>query len=175
MSHAHQVEFFQWVRSMYPSYFRATRVLDCGSLNINGSCQQFFQDCAYLGIDVGPGPNVDLVCAAHAFRTEKLFDAVVSAEMIEHSRTWKEDLENMVQLLRAGGLLVVTGGGDGRAEHGTLASDPSSSPHTTDYYGNVSNAMFSSAVRPADFQTYFLRQKNADLQFFGIKAEFREE
>ena len=43
----------------YGNLFKNKKVLDIGSLDINGSNRFLFEDCNYLGIDVGEGKNVD--------------------------------------------------------------------------------------------------------------------
>lgn len=198
MAHHAQDLFIRGVKYSLPHFFKREseqeplRVLDCGSLDINGSNRGYFSGAAgaieYTGIDVGAGPGVDLVCPAWAYGAASLpadtppailandlgdlagtFDVVISTEMLEHSRTWAQDLENMVRLLRPGGLLVVTAAGDGRPEHGTTRSLPADAPFTNDYYCNVSNWMFAQAVKPGHFEIYSLRQLATDLQFFGVK------
>lgn len=169
MSHPAQVEFVRWVKSLYHEMFHGTRVLDCGSLDINGNCRGFFEEPShYWGIDVGEGPNVDQVCRAADFASLEPFDVVISTEMLEHSSSWPLDLINMRRLVRPRGLMVITCAGDGREEHGTTEHDAWTSPHTNDYYRNVSNEMFATALGPEEFSTYFLQQKDGDLQFFGV-------
>lgn len=170
MSHPAQVRFIEWVRSLHPAHFKNVSVLDCGSMDINGNCRQFFTDVSYVGIDVGHGPNVDEVCPAYAYKSDVFFDTIISTEMLEHSRTWRADVANMYQLLRRGGLLIVTCAAPGRPVHGTHAEKPQDSPHTLDYYKNVSIADFADNLQPWMFSTFFVREIECDLQFFGIKA-----
>jgi len=62
MAHQQQFDFIQSLVLKFPEQFSDKKVLEVGSLNINGSIRQFFTECDYLGIDVGPGVDVDLVC-----------------------------------------------------------------------------------------------------------------
>ena len=62
MSHKQQLDFISEVKKHHPEYFNSTKVLEVGSYNVNGTIRIFFENCQYLGIDVGPGKDVDFVC-----------------------------------------------------------------------------------------------------------------
>jgi hypothetical protein len=62
MAHAAQMEFVGRVKAAFPDFFAGTRVLDIGSLDINGSVRPLFRGGTYTGIDVAAGPGVDIVC-----------------------------------------------------------------------------------------------------------------
>jgi SAM-dependent methyltransferase len=90
------------------------RVLEVGSLDVNGTVRpgiQALRPAEYVGIDIRPGPGVDVVCDAaeidHRFGPEA-FDVVISTELLEHAREWKKIVHNFKYVLRPGGLLVVT-------------------------------------------------------------------
>ena len=140
MSHPEQREFISSVRQRFPGFFRSTRVLEVGSLDINGSVRDFFHDCDYLGVDLGPGPGVDLVIAGEDLSfPDNSFDVCISTECFEHNPSWRETFRNMCRMSR--GLVIVTAATDGRPEHGTRRTTPSDSPFTaelSDYYANVS-------------------------------------
>ena len=93
---------------------RGKRVLEIGSLDINGSVRPRIEALApaeYVGIDMRPGPGVDLVCDAAEIDRRfgpDAFDVVVSTELLEHAREWKKITHNFKYVLRTGGLLVVT-------------------------------------------------------------------
>src|SRR5579884_534322 len=61
----------------------------------------------YLGVDIVPGPNVDLVCDAHSLSTQvahESVDAVFSISTMEHlAMPWKVVLE-LGKVLKRGGL-----------------------------------------------------------------------
>lgn len=92
---------------------------------------------------------------------EVQIDMVISTEMLEHDPYWALSLEWMYDVLKPGGLLLITAAGDGRPPHGIGREH--------DYYKNISNMMFTSILHPGLFKTYFLQQVNQDLQFYGIK------
>ncbi len=72
---------------------------------------EHWRPARYLGIDIVPGPGVDVVCrveeAARLFGEER-FDVVVSTEMLEHVRDWREAVRNIKRLCRPGGRIVLT-------------------------------------------------------------------
>ena len=59
MAHLEQRRFFEQVKTDYPKFFQSVSVLEVGSLDINGSLRDLFQDCNYLGVDVATGKGVD--------------------------------------------------------------------------------------------------------------------
>lgn len=143
MSHPAQFEFIGLAKRLFPQMFTGTTVLEIGSLDVNGSVRGFFSDCTYLGLDIGPGPGVDLVCAGQDFGAPGgSFDVAVSCEVMEHNPFWEATLANMIRLLRPGGLLIVSCATRGRPEHGTARTDARSSPLTVsqgwNYYRNLS-------------------------------------
>jgi SAM-dependent methyltransferase len=96
----------------------ATRVLDVGSLNVNGSYRPLFSDPAwsYVGLDVVPGCGVDTV-VRDPYRWAELasedFDVVVSGQALEHiAYPWRTTQE-IARVLRPGGLVFVIAPGAG--------------------------------------------------------------
>lgn len=185
MAHKQQKRFCKSVLNKYPEMFWRKNVIDVGSLDINGNNRYLFSRFNYIGIDIVAGKNVDRVGLAKDVLKEikeqydyhhsglVTVDTIISTEMLEHDSTWKESLTAMYDLLRPGGLLLITAAGDGRREHGTTAHTPGDSPGTLDYYCNISNQMFASVLPAVLFSTYYLNQspENCDMQFFGIKKK----
>lgn len=170
--HDQQMDFCRKVRRLYPEYFAGTRVVDFGSLDINGSNRYLFEDCYYTGVDIGPGRNVDVVCRAHNYRPEKPVDIVISTEMLEHDEFWKDSLLNAYVILRTGGLLLFTCASDPRGEHGTRRSDPASAPHVGDYYRNINpEDMYENFNLDSLFDPWILQKAEmpGDLYFYGVK------
>jgi len=139
MAHQQQANFFKRIAKQYSAYFSNAKVLEIGSLNINGTIRDFFKNCQYIGIDVGPGPGVDLVCCGSKYTSDTLFHVTVSTECFEHNPLWQETFQNMIDLTCSEGLIIVTVASTGRPEHGTKRTSPQDSPHTcdTDYYKNL--------------------------------------
>ena len=89
------------------------RTLEVGSLDVNGSVRDVLAGAAgaYHGVDIRPGPGVDEVLDV-ARLGERFapgaFDLVATTEMLEHCRDWQDALFQMLQVLRPGGLLILT-------------------------------------------------------------------
>jgi SAM-dependent methyltransferase len=86
-------------------------IADIGSCDVNGSYRPLFErdGWRYLGIDLAPGPNVDLVLESPyrlPFGNGSL-DLIVSGQAFEHVEffwlTWLE----MVRVLRPGGMIFL--------------------------------------------------------------------
>ena len=89
MSHTAQREFITEVKTRFPQFFTKKRVLEVGSLNINGTLRDFFSKCDYTGIDVGEGKGVDIVCEGQKYDgPDNSFDVCAYAECFEHNPYW---------------------------------------------------------------------------------------
>lgn len=179
MAHIEQLNFFKSVFDVFPHYFQNVKasVLDIGSLDINGGPHALLNS-NYVGVDIGPGKNVDLVCPGQLldFKTGH-FDATISSECLEHNPFWRETIINMARMTRAGGLVVWSCAGIGRAVHGTSTSHDLgiSAPHiakSSDYYKNVDARSARNSFNHdgwfSDF-CYFENLKSNDTYFVGIR------
>lgn len=168
--HKAQQEFCKSVKAIFPHRFKNAAVLDCGSLDINGNNRYLFEDCYYIGIDIGEGPNVDIVCPIHKFMGED-YDVIISTECFEHDRHYKESLSNILRMLKPGGLFLFTCATTGRREHGTTAYNSGSSPFTNDYYKNLTEQDIREALDLTQFRDYLFKENkdSHDLYFWGIK------
>lgn len=186
MAHFEQQNYCNWVKKNQPDFFEKTKVLDVGSLDINGNNRYLFDHCTYTGIDIGAGPNVDIIAPVHEYeKTVNSFlskikrgffnvqyDVVISCEMLEHDKYWEKSLRAMYKLLRPGGLLIITAAGVGRAPHGTAENSPNCSPFTNGYYKNVTDTMLVIALKPdLNFIRWDLKYNTeaCDVYFSGIK------
>lgn len=147
MAHSTQQDFISYVRDKFPNFFKNKKVLEVGSLDINGSMRSFFIDCEYLGIDVGEGNGVDLVVQGQEYDApDNTFDVCTSGECFEHNPYWAETFANMVRMCKSGGLVFFTCATTGRPEHGTTRTDKNSSPLTInigwEYYKNLDEKDF---------------------------------
>jgi SAM-dependent methyltransferase len=177
MSHKEQKDFVQTVKNKFPEYFKNKCVVEMGSLNINGSVREFFQDCVYVGVDVAPGPCVDVVSLGHEYdMPNSSFDVAISCECFEHDPHYINTFENMIRLVKPGGMIIFSCATTGRKEHGTINSEPQSSPLTVnlgwDYYKNLEEKDFKKEINfESLFKEYnFDQDLNVfDLYFYGIK------
>lgn len=168
--HPEQQEFCLAVKAQMPQYFRDVRVVDFGALDINGNNRYLFDDSEYVGVDIGPGKNVDVVCRAHEYQPEEPIDVVVSTEMLEHDEFWRDSLLNAYTILRPKGLMLFTCASNPRAEHGTKQTSPEDAPYVAEYYRNLEPEDIQDVFTlEEDFARYMLmvRRNPGDLYFCG--------
>lgn len=179
MSHQAQKDYFKFIKNKFPFHFKNKKVLDIGSLDINGCNRELFIDCDYYGLDIGPGKNVDIVSLAHEYNApDQSYDVLVSGNAFEHDMHFPKTLKNMIRLLKSGGLMFFSCAGKDYPEHGTRSKSPSSCPLTMqdeawkDYYKNVTEEWVREIIcvedyfSPFEFEYY---AKSKDLRFWGIK------
>lgn len=190
MAHEAQKQFLKQVKDQHPERFNNATVLDCGSLDINGNNRFIFDKPEYTGIDIGPGPNVDVVAEGgmHTWKTKARFDVVISCEMLEHDIHWEKSLSKMVELTKPGGMVILTMAGKGRPEHGTTKAHAWTSPLTTkkdpawaDFYKTFEATDIVEAIQKRtgrnmeeifeDAKFMIPEEKKNDLYFVGITKE----
>jgi hypothetical protein len=109
-------------RTLTAQNVAATRVLEVGSYNVNGTVREYVTSLGpevYLGVDAAEGPDVDQVvnCEQLVRTVGKDWDVVVSTEMLEHVQDWWTCLSQLVYAVAPGGLLLVTTRGPGFPYH----------------------------------------------------------
>lgn len=179
MSHPEQLAFIDSVRSRYPDMFVGKRILEVGSLDVNGSVRGLFEGCDYTGVDLDAGPCVDVIGQGQSLDySDESFDVVISAECFEHNPFWLETFVNMRRM--ASGLVVFTCATTGRGEHGTVRSGPECSPFTVaagwNYYMNLTAEDFMDALPIDDLFTSYeftVNESAFDLYFVGTVGEVR--
>ena len=86
-------------------------VVDVGSGDVNGSYRQIFESPVfdYVGVDLAPGPGVDIVSGdPYAYPLpDDHADLVISGQMMEHSAFFWRAFDEMVRIAKPGGLIVV--------------------------------------------------------------------
>jgi SAM-dependent methyltransferase len=184
MAHPQQQRFCTSIKDRFPIHFTSKNVLDCGSLDINGNNRYLFNNCEYLGIDVGSGKNVDIVIPIHEFNhPDESFDTIISTECFEHDMYYEKSLKNICRLLKSGGLFLFTCATIGRPEHGTIRTTPENSPLTSNisewsnYYKNLEESDIRNAINIEEiFSVFEFSIKKSlkdpdDLYFWGIKKK----
>jgi SAM-dependent methyltransferase len=97
---------------------RPSRVLEVGSYDVNGSVRPFFDETEYTGVDIAPGPGVDIVITPPSLPFySAIFDTVVSTEMLEHAEFPAVVLAEMRRVLKPGGILLLTTRSEGFGYH----------------------------------------------------------
>jgi len=107
------------MKEKHPTAFKDRRVLEMGSLNINGSPREFFENCAYTGVDFHHGEGVDVVSLAHEFKPPdgQRYQTIISTEMLEHDPHWALSIRRMLELLDEGGDLILSAASTKRGRH----------------------------------------------------------
>jgi len=83
-------------------------VLDVGSYDINGTYKPLFRPWRYTGLDIEPGPNVDVVAKGpYDFGLDRAYDVVISGNCMEHVEApwlWIYEVQKAV---KDGGLVCI--------------------------------------------------------------------
>lgn len=182
MAHIQQKRFVQFFKGILPNFFRGKNVLEVGSLNINGTVRDYFDDCFHVGLDVGPGPGVDVVCFGENYGSEaNFYDVVISCECMEHNPGYKKTWLNMLRVMKPNGLMIMTCATFGRKQHGTTKTSTVDSPLTVglgqEYYKNLTKEDFD-FVRLDDFFSDFFFVTDfscSDLYFIGLGGDASNE
>lgn len=103
----------KWVKLIKKRYIKSSgKVLEIGSLDINGSVREFFSDAKeYTGIDMMAGEGVDKVLEAKDILKvwkKGTFDTILCLEMLEHDNAFWITIDNITKVLKKGGLLIVS-------------------------------------------------------------------
>ncbi len=181
MAHQNQIDFCESIKTRFPEFFSDVLALDIGSLDLNGNNQYLFENSRYLGLDLMPGKNVDIVGKGHELALpDHTFDTVISTECFEHDRFYEKTLVNAVRMLKPGGMFIFTCATTGRPEHGTSRTTPHDAPFIqsmgewADYYKNLTEDDVR-AVFDLDsifsFYEFSVDDRTHDLYFAGIKAK----
>ena len=98
------------------------KVLELGSLDINGSVRPFIEPFAseYLGIDAQEGAGVDLVADGSTYSKPNHYDVIVCCEVFEHTPDWKQIIKLSMDNLVDGGIFITTMAGEGRRPHSAI-------------------------------------------------------
>lgn len=174
MAHTEQQVFFKSIKDRFPEAFKDVKVIDCGSLDINGSLRAYFDNSEYIGVDIATGRGVDMVCKIHELPFKEAFDTVVSAEMLEHDEYWRDSLKKMYAMCKPDGYIVISAAGDGRPEHGTTRTGAHWGT-SNDYYKNILEEDFHEIFLPEMFSIYEIShdRNHGDIFFLGKKSNGR--
>ena len=188
MAHKEQIDYVNRVKNQFPQFFNYKKVLGIGTFNVCGTEDEYFENCDYQGLDLGPGPGVDIVCPAQEYDApDNTFDTIISCECFEHNPFYKETIQNAVRMLKPNGMFLFTCATTGRPVHGTKSLEEESKkkfanwktmPNVVkenwdnEYYKNLTEEDIRECL---DFDKEFLLYKfevepnHCDLFFWGVK------
>jgi hypothetical protein len=142
------------------------RVLDIGSLDINGSMRPIFYPFAekYIGIDAQDGPGVDIVTDATEYLSPGYFDVIICAEVFEHTPDWKKIINNSYVNLVDGGIFIATMAGEGRYPHSAIDENPI---REWEHYSNIGWWELQQALKA--FKTKEVNVLGTDTRCYAVK------
>lgn len=117
--------------------YRAVQGLDIGGRDVNGSARDHFPLTVWAGLDIRPGPGVDIVEDATVWRADDpVWDFVLSTECLEHVENWRGIVACAASALRPDGYMLAffTAASTGRGAHGASGEHV---PPPGEWYGNV--------------------------------------
>jgi SAM-dependent methyltransferase len=137
------------------------RVLELGSRDVNGSIRPAFADVArfpeYIGLDIEPGPGVDVQGISHHLPYPAgSFGVVVTCEMLEHDPAFWITFAECQRVLRVGGWLLIT----------TRAFEFPRHDYPNDYWRFTTDGI-EAALRLAGFRYADAVEDHADLGVFA--------
>lgn len=123
--HSTLKDWLERIKEKYPATFKDRHVCEMGSLIVNGSPRDLFENCAYTGVDFHHGEGVDVVSLAHEFKPpdRQRYQTVISTEMLEHDPYWALSIGRMLELLEKDGDLIISAASPKRGRH-NLKSAP---------------------------------------------------
>lgn len=109
--HTSSLEHMRDLVSRYLDPRVSLRILDIGSYDVNGTYRDIFDKPSwrYIGVDIAAGPNVDLVLKSpYRYPVRDGFaDLVISGQTIEHVEFFWLSWQEMVRVVRPGGLIFL--------------------------------------------------------------------
>jgi SAM-dependent methyltransferase len=142
----------------------ALAALECGARDVNGTVRDLFPNTVWTGVDIGPGPGVDVVADFADYRHPEPVGLVLSTEVLEHTPRWRDIVAAAAHNLAPGGRFIVTAAGPGRAPHSAVDGGPVGDEH----YENIDPDELSRELARW-FSSSYVTTEGSDVQGVAIK------
>jgi SAM-dependent methyltransferase len=110
-------------------------VVDIGGRDINGNLRSLLPDAQWTGIDLHPGPCVEVVADCRDWAPPAPVGLVICAEVLEHAPDPQGVIAAAHDYLAPGGVLLLTAASDPREPHSGLHGG---GLEAGEHYGNIS-------------------------------------
>lgn len=143
-------------------------IVEFGSLDINGGIKDLFIASKYVGIDIAPGPGVDIVSDASEWTPDMAYDLVLCAEVFEHTERWPEICANAFRSLKSGGRFIGSCASIGRGPHSAIDGGE---VRFFEHYKNVSKEEMSQVLTEQGWSQINIEynKSDGDLYFTAVK------
>ena len=86
----------------------SAKIVDLGSYDVNGTVKPIFEGFNYVGVDMSPGPNVDIVADNSNLPFENnSVDIICSTSCFEHDECFWETFLEMVRIVKPNGFIYI--------------------------------------------------------------------
>jgi len=104
-----------WIKSIRPLIGRPNKIIEVGSLNVNGSPRELFRDVRdYTGVDMCKGNGVDIIADASNLPFEdRCTDFVICCETLEHTKDPLAVAAELKRILKHDGYLLISSPANG--------------------------------------------------------------
>lgn len=82
-------------------------VIDVGACDINGTYRDLFTGGKYVGADLQPGPNVDVIVGSKEWKALKKADVIISGQALEHVENSHDFMTTIYDAVKPGGLVCI--------------------------------------------------------------------
>lgn len=150
--HAEARSFVARARELHlPIDLSRLLVVEYGSRDINGSVRDIFSGAdSYIGLDLSPGKDVDVVGDAATWRSPTPPDVIVCCELLEHAIDAERVAKNACASVTLGGFVIITCACDPRASH---SAQDGGKLREGEHYENIKHSDLSQWLDPG-FDVY---------------------
>lgn len=115
----------QWIEAALAEIGPGRVVLEIGSREVNGGIRDLFVSAPiYVGIDIEPGPGVDVVADGATYSPLVRPDRIICCEVLEHAQNAAHVVAHAWAELTHGGWLLVTAANKVRPPHSAVDGGP---------------------------------------------------